>query len=148
MAGQGPTTKAYAQELTKAGWTVIYTCLPNAPHVGVVAIPIGASCKQHYPDILAYREQLTKIVEVEIQLSKEVALKISERFLEINEALNRQQAWQTLSDHIRETTHFSLPRIFVPDCELVICKNLKPSHSALIEELSAQGIRTLSRVTD
>lgn len=144
MAGQGSTTIAYAASLRKEGWRVVYTCIPNTPHVGVVAISIGASCKQHYPDILAFKGEITKIVEVEVQLTAGVAHKIRERFKEIGKAFQELNGWNNFRQHVQETTGIQLPELFVPVYELLICTNGRKSSEALVNQLSSENVRVVT----
>jgi hypothetical protein len=122
VAGQGSTIKAVARELESSGWSVVYVCIPNTPHVGVVPITIkDGSAEQRYPDIVAYRDQITKIVEVEMGLTENVLYDIQTRFQEMVEALEDLEAWDTWRQHIHKVTGHSLPIGFEPECELVVC---------------------------
>ncbi len=143
MAGQGSTIRGYAVQLRDADWTVVYTCIPNTPHVGVVAIPIAGSSKQHYPDILAFKGDVTKIVEVETQLTAAVAEKIRQRFEEIRGVLHAPGRWSTFRQHVKETTGVSLPETFSSDCELVVCGNGKGADRELVTELASSNVRVL-----
>ncbi|TON15434.1 hypothetical protein CGH61_24080, partial [Vibrio parahaemolyticus] len=65
MAKQGNVTKEYASFLSRNGWTVVYVCIPNTVHIGVVPIPtINGASKQRYPDIVAIKDEQLLIVEV------------------------------------------------------------------------------------
>ena|SRR5579859_1664914 len=140
MAGQGSTIRGYAGQLRDADWTVVYMCIPNTPHVGVVAIPIAGSSKQHYPDILAFKGNVTRIVEVEIQLTAAVAEKIRQRFEEIRGALHAPGGWSIFRQHVKGTTGISLPKTFTSDCELVVCGNGKGVDKDLVTELASSNV--------
>lgn len=143
MAGQGSTICDYALWLKESDWTVVYTCVPNTPHVGVVAIPIAGSRQQQYPDILAFKGGVTRIVEVELQLTAAVAEKIRERFEDILKVLCIPEEWNTFRRHVQETTRMKLPEIFRPDCELVICRNGKRSAGEFVPELAGAKVRVV-----
>jgi hypothetical protein len=143
MAGQGSTIRGYAAQLRDADWTVVYTCIPNTPHVGVVAISIAGSSKQHYPDILAFKEDVTKIVEVEMQLTAAVAEKIRQRFEEIRGAFHAPGRWSTFRQHVKETTGIGLPKAFSSDCELVVCGNGKGADREIVTELARFKVRVV-----
>jgi hypothetical protein len=138
MAGQGAITQAYAANLEKQGWQIVYTCIPNTPHVSVIAIPIGGSSKQCYPDILAFADNITKLVEVEIRLTQVIAAKITAKFAEILSALS--PGWKTFRGHVKLVNGVSLPESFCPSCELIICGSGKSSHQELVGELNMAGI--------
>lgn len=143
MTGQGSTICDYASWLKESDWTVVYTCVPNTPHVGVVAIPIAGSRHQQYPDILAFKGGVTRIVEVEVQLTAAVAEKIRERFEEIRKVLCIPEEWNTFRCHVQETIGINLPEKFNPDCELVICHNGKRSARELVTELAGAKVRVV-----
>lgn len=145
MAGQGAVTRAVADLLRQNAWQVVFTCIPNTPHLNVVPIPTahGVS-KQRYPDILAYRGAVTKLVEVEITLNDFVAHDIETRFGEMVGALNNPEVWKLWREKIRNDTGHTLPDIFTPQCDLVICKKLKTADSPLVEALSRASINVSS----
>ncbi len=145
MAGQGAITRAIADLLKGGGWQVVFTCIPNTPHLKVVPIPTahGVS-KQRYPDILAYRDAITRLVEVEITLNDFVAQDIETRFREMVEALRNPGTWGTWREKIRNDTGHTLPEIFVPQCELVLCRKLRAAHAPIIEALNHVGINVSS----
>lgn len=127
MAGQAVTTQAVARALEKHGWTVVYTCLPGRPHVDVVPVHIvKGSAKQRYPDVLAFRDDVIKFLEVEQRLSDRVIEDISLRFCEIIETLSEPTAWTTWREQVRNVTGHILPPLFRPECELVICTRILP----------------------
>lgn len=145
MAGQGAITRAMADLLSGGGWHVVFKCIPNTPHLNVVPIPTahGVS-KQRYPDILAYRDATTKLLEVEITLNAFVAQDIETRFREMVEALSEPHAWRLWRDKIRRDTGHTLPEIFIPQCDLVLCKKLTAAHAPFVEALKRAGINVSS----
>ncbi len=90
MAGQGATIGLIAEALESNGWTVVFVCVPNTPHIGVVPIPIeGGSSNQRYPDVLSFRDGVLRLTEVEITLSEDVVEKTILRFDEQITALKK-----------------------------------------------------------
>lgn len=141
MANQGATTKEIARTLQEVGWQVVYTCIPNTPHVNVVPIstPSGSS-NQRYPDIVAFRQDDTKLIEVEIRLNRQVTNDLVIRFKDMIDALKDDSAWQLWRHHIYKTTGYHLPKRFRPHCDLVICQPIPTSTRWLAEELKSQNI--------
>ena len=142
MAGQGDTIRRIARVLTESGWDVVFVCVPNTPHVAVVPIPVkNGSAKQRYPDIAAYRGDITRLLEVEMSLTEGVANDIQERFTEFIGALRDPQCWCTWREHVKSQTRHVLPKNFVPRCDLVVCRNLKPDQQRYVEILRRVNIR-------
>ena len=81
MSGQGSTTLEIGDRLRKNGWNIVFLCIPNTAHLKVIPIPTqrGGS-KQRYPDIVAYRDGVTRFIEVEMNLNQSVANDLIERF--------------------------------------------------------------------
>lgn len=138
-------TRAIADLLRQSGWQVVFTCIPNTPHLDVVPIPTahGAS-KQRYPDILAYRDAITKLVEVEISLNEFVAENIIMRFAEMTEALNMPEVWTPWREKVHRDTGHVLPDIFIPQCDLIICRKLKATDDPLVNLLRQASINVNS----
>lgn len=114
MAGQGKVTLSVANQLESAGWHVAYVCVPNTPHVGAVAIPTKhGSSRQRYPDIVAGRSTVLAVVEVEMNLSRGVALDIIERFREMRTSLLDTPTYEMWRDAVRRECAVVLPA--VPD---------------------------------
>ena len=58
MATQGFITKSISKQLTQDNWHVVYTCIPNTPHINVVPIRTSSiSSSQRYPDIVIEKER-------------------------------------------------------------------------------------------
>ncbi|MCI0565157.1 MAG: hypothetical protein MN733_42365, partial [Nitrososphaera sp.] len=129
--------------LNTNGWTIVYVCVPNTPHVNVVPIPIASGSKQRYPDIVAFRGQITKLVEVEMKLNSNVAENIQIRFDEAVAALSDQHAWENWRQHIHRVTGLLLPHRFVPECDLVLCKPPGPKQSKLVAALQEASINVV-----
>jgi len=144
MAGQGKTTRHVASVLTASGWTVVYVCLPNCAHAGVVPIPTpgGTNC-QRYPDVLSVCGKVLRLTEVEVAFTEQVARKAVERFNEQCSGLASPAVYPAFRNRVLALTGVQLPES--PDvlCELVICKPWQHTQvlrdSALL--LSAAGIR-------
>ncbi len=144
MPGQGPTTRAIADKLSARGWKVVYTCIPNTAHVKVVPIPTTkGSAKQHYHDIVAYKDGATKLVEVEMRLTDAVARDISTRFLESVQYLNNLDNWLTWRRHVMRVTGIELPPNFTPECDLVVCASIPSGQMESVAYLRCHGIRAL-----
>ncbi|WP_419210338.1 hypothetical protein ABRP32_01085 [Providencia manganoxydans] len=141
MAGQGKTTRLYASLLRDEGWEVIYTCIPNCPHVRVIPIPTshGVS-KQRYPDILALKGNRILLVEVEISLTNSVAKDISLRFYEMQKSLKNTRIYQAWSRAIEISSNIIMP--VAPDIEmrLKLVNGLNVESSPLLEILNEQNI--------
>lgn len=145
MAGQGAITRAVADLLRQNAWQVVFTCIPNTPHLNVVPIPTAQGVsKQRYPDILAYRDTITKLVEVEITLNEFVAQDIETRFGEMVRALKTPEVWKLWREKIRNDTGHDLPDVFIPQCDLVLCRKLKFTDAPLIEALRRASISVSS----
>ncbi len=147
MAGQGSITRAVAKTLSSCGWTILYTCIPNTAHANVIPIPVATgSCKQRYPDVFAFNDRFTKLVEVEITLNAQVAADLLTRFGEYVSALRHPLAWGTFRSHAQTTVGMTLPQKFEPQCDLVICKGGVPDPS-IVADLNKNGIRVCSSRT-
>lgn len=146
MAGQGKTILSVSHALKQANWSVVYVCIPNTPHHQVVSISVKkGTCKQRYPDILAYSGDITRLIEVETKLDDAVAYDINTRFNEMVESLKDVSYWNLWRQQIENVTGFSLPEYFLPKCDLVICNQIKTNHLSLIEYLSDAGISVSSQ---
>lgn len=141
MAGQGKTTRLYASILREEGWDVIYTCIPNSPHVRVVPIPTshGVS-KQRYPDILAIKNNRILLVEVEMALTNSVAQDIALRFYEMQKSLKNTDIYRGWSRAVEISSDVTMP--ITPDVEmrLKLVNGLNVESSPLLENLSQQNI--------
>ena len=145
MAGQGSVINAVARALSAAEWVVVFTCTPNTAHHNVVPIPtVSGGAKQRYPDILAVRQGITRLVEVELTLNERVLQEIIERFEDDLAAFAETIAWNRWRDHVGASTGIKLPAAFVPDFQLVICRGLSARDQDLIRRLAESGIRTIS----
>jgi hypothetical protein len=142
MAGQGATTKAASIALTEAGWTVAYVCLPNTPHIGVVPIPTshGVS-RQRYPDILAFKGDTIRLVEVEQFLSDAVVEDISLRFREMRTSLSDHIVYKSWKDHIERSFNYALPDKPHILCDLLLCRAIPKSAQPLESKLLTDSIR-------
>jgi hypothetical protein len=141
MAGQGSTTNDAVRELNQNGWTVVFACVPNTPHLNVVPIPTaGTSSKQRYPDILAFRDHTIRLVEVEIKLSYDVAIDILTRFQEMASALASPDIFSSWRMKLFGDTGYLLPEDFHAEYELIVCTPLRPSAQQLIDTLRDASI--------
>ncbi|MDU9127602.1 PDDEXK family nuclease [Klebsiella aerogenes] len=141
MAGQGKTTRLYASMLREEGWNVIYTCIPNSPHVRVIPIPTahGVS-KQRYPDILAIKNNRILLVEVEMTLTNSVAQDISLRFSEMQKSLENIDIYRGWSRAVEISSNVTMP--ITPDVEmrLKLVNGLNAESSPLLQTLGQQNI--------
>jgi hypothetical protein len=142
VAGQGETILATAERLRLSGWTVLFVCIPNRTHVGVIPIPVaeGAS-NQRYTDVISLRGETLRLTEVEVRMSPETVDKTVERFREQVRALGDPDTWLSWSARVQDLTGHTLPATCVMACELVVCAGLKPAHGALVSPLTAAGIQ-------
>lgn len=142
MAGQGETTNGIAALLQDSGWLVIFKCIPNATHVGVVPIPVaqGGAAKQRYPDILSLKDDVLRLTEVEIGMSEEIADKTIERFHEQVTALSTPETWAAWRARVMGLTGYDIPAVCRVRCELVLCKAVKDEHIPLIAKLASHSI--------
>lgn len=147
MAGQGKITKQIALSLISDKWNVVYTCIPNTPHINVVPIPIedGAS-KQRYPDIVAYKGNLIKFIEVEVKLTESVSKDILLRFNEYTTALNDPIKWSLWKSHIFSQTGHKLPYIFLCEKDLIICETIRLKSKPFKDLLETQGIQVYNHI--
>jgi len=142
LAGQGTTINSIADTLESNGWNVIFVCVPNTPHIGVVPIPIeGGSSNQRYPDVLAVKGDVLRLTEVEVKISDDVVNKTIERFAEQQTSLRDVQTWQSWSARIQSLTGIELPAACQLYCELVVCNDLRPNNNAHVSRVTAAGIR-------
>ena len=141
MSGQGATTVSVREALLEHGWQVFFTCLPNAAHVNVVPIPVrGGSSRQRYPDILASRNEITLLVEVEVSLTEAVVENAILRFGEQLSALSDPRTWTMYKAKIGGICGFELPAQFLGIAALVTCKPISPRCDRLVSELARAEI--------
>ena len=141
MYGQGKTTKQIVRLLEENEWNVLFYCIPNTPHFNVIPITTkSGSSKQRYPDIVAFKGDYTRFIEVEITLNEKVADDILERFSEFISSLKSNEYWRIWRNHVLNRTGKSLPPIFNPICDLVICHELSDISDNTIERLHKSGI--------
>ena len=127
MAGQGATIREVAACLREAGWTILFVCVPNTPHVGVIPIPTSGIARQRYTDIVAVRGSTIRLVEVEISLNERVAEDIAARLSEQRSALQRPATWLEWSSRVRASTGAALPTTPEFECSLVVIKSFRGS---------------------
>jgi hypothetical protein len=141
VAGQGATTKRAAATLRDSGWQVVYTCVPNTPHLGVVPISTRTGVTaQRYPDILSTHGNVIRLSEVEMSLTEDVATKAIERFGEQRSALSTPEVYADLRSRVLELTGIELPKTPTVVCELVICAKLDNRNRGMVAELDRHGI--------
>lgn len=141
MATQGKITNEIADKLIAEGWKVVYKCIPNTPHIGVVPIPTSSgSSSQRYPDIVAYKDDEVRFVEVEIKLNAQVAKQLIERFDDYTGYLSKENNWALWKQQVFQYTGHMLPNGFCPVCDLVICSPVS-TQEALLELLRNHKIR-------
>jgi hypothetical protein len=141
MAGQAVATNAVAEALTEAGWRVVFVCVPNAVHHGVVPISTpGGSARQRYPDVLAVDGMVTRLIEVENVLTEAVADDIALRLGEQTLALEDSGYWEIWRRHVEATHGIAMPATFAPIPELVIGGERRLDE-ALVARLASAGIR-------
>jgi hypothetical protein len=141
MATQTATTNAVAAALAGAGWQIVFVCVPNTVHHGVVPIstPDGAA-RQRYPDVLAVDGDTTRLVEIENALTEAVAEDIALRLTEQATALEDPAYWETWRRHVEAEHEIQMPPTFAPSLELVIGGGQRRLDEALVARLAAAGI--------
>lgn len=145
---QGEVTRAVSRLLQAAGWRVVYSCVPNTPHIGVIPIPTpSGSARQRYPDILATDGEVVRLVEIEPRLTRGVATNIIERLGEQVTALSGDEVWEPWRRHVERSHGVLMPPHFVPRADLVICEGLLASHGPQISRLTACAIATSELAT-
>lgn len=141
MTGQGSVTNEVAAALRGAGWRVVFTCIPNAVHHGVVPISTpGGSARQRYPDVLSVRQGVTRLIEVETRLTAAVADNIALRLEEQVVALSDPDYWEVWRRHVEEIHELPMPSSFSPLRELVICGPNSNPDAARVQQLGRAGI--------
>lgn len=129
-----------AEVLKLDGWTIVYICIPNSPHINVVPIPTRTNhSKQRYPDVVAVRGEVTKLIEVEPRLTLSVAKNIALRFRESGDALSDTKLWNSWVSQVQSLTKISMPKSFESSFDLILCHDLKPYH-----EVAASYLRLLN----
>lgn len=141
MAGQGKTTRKYADQLTDEGWNILYVCIPNTPHVKVVPIPTshGVS-KQRYPDIAAVNNDRLLLAEVEMNLTESVAQDISLRFNEMRQALANPDIYRAWSSRVETVSKHKMPANPIVETRLKLVNGVDQKTSSLVDHLQSQGI--------
>lgn len=144
MAGQGKTTREYAAQLSSDGWSILYICIPNTPHVKVVPIPTshGVS-KQRYPDIAAVSNDLILLAEVEMNLTEAVAEDIILRFGEMRQSLMNPELYSLWSKKVATVSSHKMPPKPTIETRLKIVNGVDKRSIGLAHQLQSQGILVL-----
>ncbi len=131
----------YAAGLAQKGWEVLYICIPNTPHVGVVPIPTshGVS-KQRYPDIAAIKNGRILLVEVEMSLTESVVQDIRLRFAEMREALASSETYRSWSAKVELATKRKMPTTAIVEACLKVVNSRDQRSAHLIDQLEADSI--------
>lgn len=146
MAGQGQVIRDIASLLKAEDWDVIFVCIPNSAHEGVVPIPtLKGSTKQRYPDILSCRKNILRLTEVEISLSASIAKKAIERFSDMSGSLSSKDSYLAWSQRVLGLTGKQLPVEPNIICELVVCTKLEPTFFPMVAELKTHGVSTIDK---
>lgn len=145
MAKQGKVTRDYANTLKSNGWNIAYTCIPNTVHIGVVPIPTSkSSSSQRYPDIVAYKDGVLLLVEIEVTLNKSICDDISLRFSEMNESLMDEQILNGWVKLVRGFVNFSITDVNKILNELVVVNEIKSTSIKYKENLEKLKIKVVS----
>ncbi len=141
MAGQGKTTREYAAQLSNDGWSILYVCIPNTPHVKVVPIPTshGVS-KQRYPDIAAVRNDHLLLAEVEMSLTDAVVRDIVLRFDEMRQSLISPELYNLWSKKVELVSKHKMPSTPIIETRLKIVNGVDQKSIDLAHQLQSQGI--------
>jgi hypothetical protein len=122
VAGQGASIRKVAEILKQKGWAVLFVCVPNTPHVGVIPIPTTGPARQRYTDIAALKGSALRLIEVEISLTEKVAEDISFRLSEQRAALSRRATWLEWSSRLTASTGQLMPHRPIIECELCVIR--------------------------
>lgn len=123
MAGQGAAIREIATWLKHNKWIILFVCVPNTPHLGVIPIPTDGVAKQRYPDIAAIKGSTLKLIEVEITVNDSVAEDIAGRLSQQRIALQRPNTWREWSSRVAASGGYKLPdETPVIECELVVIR--------------------------
>lgn len=145
LAGQGSTTRKIAAQLRKSGWDVIYVCIPNTPHIGVVPIPTKSGVTaQRYPDILSIQGNVLRLSEIEIAVTDDIASKAIERFTDQRCSILSPEIYLPWRDRVLELTGHQLP--VVPGeviCELISCTRFGKNIPDLAKTLAEHCINVV-----
>ncbi len=146
MAGQGQTIRDYVAHLRQEGWAILFSCIPNSVHVGVVPIMTshGVS-KQRYPDVAALCGNTILLVEVEMSLTEAITIDIALRFGEMREGLSNREVYRSWASKIATVTGLEMPPTPVIETRLIIVKGLTSKITPLVERLRLSQISVLSR---
>lgn len=145
MAGQGAVTNQVSNSLVKNGrWRIVYKCIPNTSHFGVVPIPtpLGSSA-QRYPDIVLIDNETTWLIEVEIRLTFKVFNDIKQRFTEMRSALFDTENWEIWKAQAERVSGLTLPSKFLPKTTLIVCKDNTTASTGLAAKLADHSIETI-----
>lgn len=145
MAGQGKTTRGYAEKLRQDGWNILFLCIPNSVHAGVVPIMTshGVS-KQRYPDIAALNGNIILLVEVEMALTDAITEDIALRFREMRYSLSNPEIYRAWASKIETATGLDMPCNPVIETRLLIVNGLSSKVSTLVNYLGASHISVFS----
>jgi hypothetical protein len=145
MPGQGKVTKQVVSTLFDSGWTVLFSCIPNTPHVGVVPITVfKGTSRQRYPDVAATRNGKIWLIEVEMHIDAGVASDIRTRFREMRDSLQDGEIYRKWRGAIFNRTQVELPDKPVILLSLVVCSVLNPASNELVRSLDAEQISVCS----
>jgi hypothetical protein len=136
--GQGKVTNSIAELLIENGWSVLFKCVPNTIHIGVVPIPIGYG-KTRYPDIVAYQNGVMKLIEIEPKLNSEICQSLKVRLEEQRTALGNRKIRSDWIRSLTMKTGVSIGIEFDIECELVVIlvqKNCDFPHSRQLLNLN------------
>jgi hypothetical protein len=142
MASQGKVTQERARFLENSGWTVIYQCLPNSPHIGVVPVPVRIDGEQCYPDILSFKGATLMLTEVEPRLNILTANNIQRRISSQIMTLQNTRFLEEFCNRLSEITSINVPSIRHIEAELVVISVLKDESISALEILSKSNVRT------
>jgi hypothetical protein len=145
MAKQGKVTKEYAGFLSRSGWTIVYVCIPNTVHIGVVPIPtLNGVSEQRYPDIVAIKDDVLLIVEVEISLNANVYEDISLRFSEMKTSLSNDDILLNWIRMIYHTTGVDISALMSVESQLVVIKPISERSTEYKQLLECQSIAVVT----
>jgi hypothetical protein len=147
VAGQGSITIEIGKKLREDGWDIAFLCIPNTVHLNVIPIPtLRGGSKQRYPDIVAFKNGITRFIEVEMKLNHDIYEDIVERFSDFISSLSKDELWNIWRLHVQEQLRIKTPEVFIPQCDLVICGKIGRNSLSLVEALLNKHNITVSTI--
>lgn len=139
MISQGMAIRHVVEVLQENQWAVAFFSMPNTAHTGVVPIPtVTPGARQRYPDVVATKDDVLLLAEIEPRLTPAVRREITRRFTHHDEALSDTPTWRRWSSRVFTATGVRLPEDFLPRHQLVVCQSVDPELAENMQIISAE----------